>query len=160
MKLSTLSLPIAIAFSGCLPQPPKEPDVIVAQQVAPAMPRMDEQDYIKPKTLKRSVDPKKVELKRLFNEQNEISARIGQAAPGIEKLECMTSQQSCAEEQTKLYFNVVPLEVIQKCPNYSNNEDTCVDDEMVKRGKIDELIELYKIGNKCLAAIESCIRDK
>ena len=160
MKLSSLSLPIAITFSGCLPQPPKEPDVIVSQQVAPVSPKMHEQDYIKSKTLKRSVDPKKAELKSLFNEQNEIFARIGQAAPGIAKLECMTSQQTCMEEQTKLYFNVVPLEVLQKCPEYSNNKNTCVDDEMVKRGKIDELIEVYKIGNRCLAEIERCIREK
>lgn len=164
MKLSTLSLPIAIAFSGCLPQPPSEPKVIVSQQVSTQVStdvsRITEQHFEKPKTPKQEIDPEKVELKRLFNEQNAAYARINKALPVTKRLQCLTSQQQCAEEQTKIYFDVIPRDVIEHCPNYSLNKDTCVDDEMYKRGKVDVVIELYKIGNKCLAEIESCIREK
>ena len=162
MKLSTLSLSLTMAFSGCLPPPPSEPKVIVSQQVSVSteVSKTVDKHVEQPTAPKREIDPRKVELKRLFEEQNAIYGRIEKALPVSKRLDCIVGQQKCAEGQTKSYFDVIPKDVIESCPNYRLNKDTCVDREMVKRGKIDLIIELYRMGNECLVEIEKCINGK
>jgi hypothetical protein len=103
---------------------------------------------------KPSVSEKQKErLAGLIAAQIELHDQAEKMDSGVRRI-CMQIHDDCMTAYSAMFRKNIPADVRHICAGTLNDtKSSCVDDEMIERGKADELIEVYESGNTCLRKI-------
>ncbi|MFA5828949.1 MAG: hypothetical protein WC843_00420 [Candidatus Gracilibacteria bacterium] len=91
----------------------------------------------------------KDKVSALMAEQNALISELQKIEPKIAFI-CQNASKECVSGLRVLSKKNIPDDVMASCSGAFDPNDTCIDDEMIKRGLADKLAEVYEAGNACL----------